>query len=303
MDVRSLGYVVIESTDPAKWLDYGTNILGLMVAPNMPDDGNVYLKMDERPFRFMITKSDQDRLQLCGWELADQETFESTKESLQSAGVDFTEGSAELAQARQVRGLISLKDPAGNGLELYWGASLDYAKFVSPRGIAEFETGFNGDMGFGHAVLPAPNLQETHAFYRDVLGFGDTDYMHFKFSEDPNDPGMGLNFMHVNNPRHHSLALYQDQSPVGCIHLMVEVREDVDEVGYCLDRVNEAGIPVVSTLGRHTNDRMLSFYMATPTGFAMEFGTGGLQMDWEGYTPTVSTLPSYWGHKFQAPEG
>lgn len=303
MDVRSLGYVVIESTDPAKWLDYGTNILGLMVAPNMPDDGNVYLKMDERPFRFMITKSGQDRLQLCGWELADQETFESTKESLQSAGVDFTEGSAELAQARQVRGLISLKDPAGNGLELYWGASLDYAKFVSPKGIAEFETGFNGDMGFGHAVLPAPNLQETHAFYRDVLGFGDTDYMHFKFSEDPNDPGMGLNFMHVNNPRHHSLALYQDQSPVGCIHLMVEVREDVDEVGYCLDRVNEAGIPVVSTLGRHTNDRMLSFYMATPTGFAMEFGTGGLQMDWEGYTPTVSTLPSYWGHKFQAPEG
>ncbi len=303
MDVRSLGYVVIESTDPAKWLDYGTNILGLMVAPNMPDDGNVYLKMDERPFRFMITKSDQDRLQLCGWELADQETFESTKESLQSAGVEFTEGSAELAQARQVRGLISLKDPAGNGLELYWGASLDYAKFVSPKGIAEFETGFNGDMGFGHAVLPAPNLQETHAFYRDVLGFGDTDYMHFKFSEDPNDPGMGLNFMHVNNPRHHSLALYQDQSPVGCIHLMVEVREDVDEVGYCLDRVNDAGIPVVSTLGRHTNDRMLSFYMATPTGFAMEFGTGGLQMDWEGYTPTVSTLPSYWGHKFQAPEG
>ena len=303
MDVRSLGYVVIESTDPAKWLDYGTNILGLMVAPNMPDDGNVYLKMDERPFRFMITKSDQDRLQLCGWELADQETFESTKESLQSAGFEFTEGSAELVQARQVRGLISLKDPAGNGLELYWGASLDYAKFVSPKGIAEFETGFNGDMGFGHAVLPAPNLQETHAFYRDVLGFGDTDYMHFKFSEDPNDPGMGLNFMHVNNPRHHSLALYQDQSPVGCIHLMVEVREDVDEVGYCLDRVNEAGIPVVSTLGRHTNDRMLSFYMATPTGFAMEFGTGGLQMDWEGYTPTVSTLPSYWGHKFQAPEG
>ncbi len=301
MDVRSLGYVVIESTDPAKWLDYGTNILGLMVAPMMPDDGNVYLKMDERPFRFAITKGDQDRLQLCGWELADQDTFEATKESLQSAGIEFTEGSAELAQARQVRGLISLKDPAGNGLELYWGASLDYAKFVSPKGIAEFETGFNGDMGFGHAVLPAPNLQETHAFYRDVLGFGDTDYMHFKFSDDPNDPGMGLNFMHVNNPRHHSLALYQDQSPVGCIHLMVEVREDVDEVGYCLDRVNEAGIPVVSTMGRHTNDRMLSFYMATPTGFAMEFGTGGLQMDWEGYTPTVSTLPSIWGHKFQAP--
>jgi 3,4-dihydroxy-9,10-secoandrosta-1,3,5(10)-triene-9,17-dione 4,5-dioxygenase len=57
---------------------------------------------------------------------------------------------------------------------------------------------------------------------------------------------------------------------------------------------------VVSTLGRHTNDRMLSFYMATPGGFALEFGCEGLQMDWGGYTPTVSTLPSLWGHKFQA---
>ena len=157
-------------------------------------------------------------------------------------------------------------------------------------------------MGFGHAVLPAGKLEETHAFYRDVLGFGDTDRMHFKFTEDPNDPGQGLRFMHVNNPRHHSLALYEDaNNPVGCVHLMVEVK-DTDEVGYCLDRVEAAGIPMVSTLGRHTNDRMLSFYMATPSGFAMEFGTDGLQMDWEGYTPTVSTLPSIWGHKFVPPE-
>ena len=46
MDVRSLGYVVIESADPTKWLEYGRDILGLMPAPNMPDDGNVYLKLD-----------------------------------------------------------------------------------------------------------------------------------------------------------------------------------------------------------------------------------------------------------------
>ena len=82
---------------------------------------------------------------------------------------------------------------------------------------------------------------------------------------------------------------------------MVEVHE-VDEVGYCLDRVEAAGIPVVSSLGRHTNDHMLSFYMATPTGFAMEFGTGGLKMEWDNFTPTVTSLPSLWGHKFAMPE-
>lgn len=301
MDVRSLGYVWIESTDPAKWRQYGTDIMGLMEAPNMPDDGNVYLKMDARPYRFAIFKGEQDRLALCGWELADRENFEQAKQELQAAGVSFEQGSSDDIQLRRVRDLIRLQDPSGNTLELYWGADLDYAKFISPKGIDGFETGFNGDMGFGHAVLPAGKLKETHAFYKDLLGFGDTDYMHFHFSPDPNDPGQGLHFMHVNNPRHHSLALYEDaNNPVGCVHLMVEVH-CVDEVGYCLDRVQEAGVPVVSTLGRHTNDRMLSFYMATPTGFAMEFGTGGLKMDWSNYTPTVSSLPSLWGHKFQQP--
>lgn len=297
MDVRSLGYVVIESTDPEKWREFGTEVVGLMEAPGMPDDGSIYLKMDARPFRFAITKGESDRLVLCGWELMDEADFEGAKSALKDAGISFDEGSEADAQARKVRGLITVKDPAGNTLELYWGADLDYAKFVSPLGIAEFETGFNGDMGFGHCVLPAPNLEETHAFYKGVLGFGDTDYMHFKFSDDPADPGMGLNFMHVNNPRHHSLALYQAPMPSGCVHLMVEVA-NIDEVGYCMDRVNEREIPIISSLGRHTNDRMLSFYMATPGGFALEFGCDGLQMDWSDYTPTVSTLPSFWGHKF-----
>jgi 3,4-dihydroxy-9,10-secoandrosta-1,3,5(10)-triene-9,17-dione 4,5-dioxygenase len=298
MSVRSLGYVRVESTDPQKWLEYGTGVLGMMKAPGMPDDGVVYLKMDARPFRFAIFPGTTDCLSLCGWELQDEADFEATKIRLDEAGVAWQQGSVEECEARRVADVISLQDPAGNGLELYHGAELDYAKFVSPVGIAAFETGFNGDMGFGHAVLPAPNLTETHAFYRGVLGFGDTDYMHFHFSEDAEDPGQGLNFMHVDNPRHHSLALYQAPMPSGCVHLMIEV-EDVDEVGYCLDRVLAQEIPVTSTLGRHTNDRMLSFYMMTPGGFAMEFGCEGLQMDWTDYTPTRSTLPSIWGHKFQ----
>jgi 3,4-dihydroxy-9,10-secoandrosta-1,3,5(10)-triene-9,17-dione 4,5-dioxygenase len=297
MNIRSLGYAVIESTDPQKWLEFGTEVLGLMVAPAMPDDGVIYFKMDERPFRLAIVPGDSDRLQLCGLELLDEANFNAAKEELIAAGVQITAGTAAEAQQRRVRELIRFDDPAGNTLELYHGADLDYAKFISPLGIAEFETGFNGDAGFGHAVLPAPNLAETHAFYTQILGFGDSDYMHFKFSDDPNDPGLGLNFMHVENPRHHSIALFGGEHPSACIHLMVEVKS-VDEVGYCLDRVLQREIPVTSTLGRHTNDRMLSFYMRTPGGFELEFGCEGLKMDWANYTPTKTTLPSIWGHKF-----
>ena len=301
MNIRSLGYVVIDSTEPAAWREFGTEVLGMMVAPNMPDDGNIYLKMDARPFRFAVVPSDRDGLRLCGWELQSAEDFDDACAQLEAAGVSYGTGTPEECRERRVTRLARLQDPDGNSLELYHGAELDYGKFVSPAGVSGFETGFNGDMGLGHAVLPAPNLTETHAFYRDVLGFGDTDYMHFHFSEDPADPGQGLNFMHVQNPRHHSLALYQAEMPSGCVHLMVEVHS-IDEVGYCMDRVLARNIPITSTLGRHTNDRMLSFYMATPGGFALEFGCDGLQMDWENYTPTVSALPSLWGHEFQPME-
>lgn len=297
MNVRSLGYIGIESTDPAKWLEFGTQVLGMMVAPNMPDDGNVYLKMDERPYRFKIFKGNQDRLAYAGWELFDQADFETAQKQLQAAGVAFERLSAEDAKNRRVRELISFKDPAGNTVELYHGADLDYAKFISPVGIPRFETGVNGNMGFGHVVLPAPNLKEVHAFYTQLLGFGQVDYMHFHFNPDPADPGQGLHFLHCDNPRHHSLALYEAPMPSGCVHVMLEV-DCIDEVGYCLDRVQARNIPIVSSLGRHTNDRMISFYALTPGGFALEFGCGGLKMDWSNYTPTVSTLPSIWGHKF-----
>jgi 3,4-dihydroxy-9,10-secoandrosta-1,3,5(10)-triene-9,17-dione 4,5-dioxygenase len=184
-------------------------------------------------------------------------------------------------------------------VELYHGGDLDYAKFISPQGIASFETGFNGNAGLGHIVLPAPNRLEAYRFYTEVIGAGNTDYMHFRFSAEPDDPGVGLHFLHLKNPRHHSIALFGAEHPAGCIHIMLEVKE-IDEVGYCLDRVMQRGIPVVSTLGRHTNDRMLSFYMRTPAGFELEFGCDGSKMDWTNYTPTVTSLPSIWGHKHSA---
>lgn len=33
MDIRSLGYVFIEATDPQKWLEFGTEVVGLMPSP------------------------------------------------------------------------------------------------------------------------------------------------------------------------------------------------------------------------------------------------------------------------------
>ena len=82
-------------------------------------------------------------------------------------------------------------------------------------------------------------------------------------------------FMHADNPRQHSLALYNQPHPAGVVHLMVEVGT-LDEVGMALDRVKQAGLPLLATLGRHINDNMCSFYVLAPGGIAVEYGYDGL---------------------------
>jgi len=53
-----------------------------------------------------------------------------------------------------------------------------------------------------------------------------------------------------------------------------------------------------ATLGRHVNDKMLSFYMRTPSGFDVEFGCEGLEVDDREWVARESTAVSLWGHDF-----
>ena len=78
---------------------------------------------------------------------------------------------------------------------------------------------------------------------------------------------------------------------------MVEVGSS-DDVGLCLDRALRRKVPMSATLGRHVNDKMLSFYMKTPGGFDVEFGCEGLQVEDEGWIARESTAVSLWGHDF-----
>ena len=186
-------------------------------------------------------------------------------------------------------------------MELFYGRFYDYAPFVSPAGVSGFVTGPNGDMGLGHVVLTAPNFEETHTFYKKVLGFGDTDLGRFYLGGGgPNDPGIGFAFLHARNGRHHSLALGEmPESPSGAVHVMLEVTS-LSDVGRTYDRVlkSKGKVPLSATLGRHVNDKMTSFYMRTPGGFDLEYGWDGMVINPDSWTPTTSLAVSEWGHKW-----
>jgi 3,4-dihydroxy-9,10-secoandrosta-1,3,5(10)-triene-9,17-dione 4,5-dioxygenase len=287
--IRELGYVVVGSTDKEKWRQFATEVLGLM-AIDAPE-GRLHLKMDSRQFRFLIIPAEQDGLIASGWELQDEPAFKAARAHLVAAGVAVEDGSAEDAAIRYVQAFFSFTDPVGNRHEVYWGPISDFGRFISPIGVSGFVT---EGMGLGHVVLPAMgDFDAAHQFWTEVGGFGLSDIL--KISMAPGMPPMRIQFYHCN-PRQHSLALAEMPSPAGCIHVMIEVNS-LDEVGRALDRVSAHQVPVLMGLGRHVNDDMVSFYIFTPGGFALEYGWGGVVKDWTNHQAFETTLPSHWGHR------
>lgn len=290
-EISALSYIVAETTDLGKWQDYAENVLGMM-ASTAPS-GDLYLKMDERQFRMAVQQGERDAYVATGWEVPNRDAFVRVLERLRQADVAWTEADAALCKRRCVQQLAAFSDPSGNRHEVVWGYKSDFRHFASPVGVARFVT---GDIGMGHVVLPAPGFEETMRFFRDVLGFGLSDMFNFKPAGE-DGPSVPIYFLHCNNGRHHSLALAGYPVESGCVHVMVEV-ESMPEVGRAMDRMAARGVQQSSTLGQHTNDRVTSFYMKSPSGFDVEFGYGGAVVDWAQHITHEFTQVSLWGHDF-----
>lgn len=281
MDIRGLGYIGIGVADVDAWRDYAA-LLGTMVVEH--GDG-IAIRIDERPCRVIVAPTDgPEGLTYAGWELPDAAAVETAAAELEAGGHQVRAATSAECDERRVRGFVEVTDPGGFTLELFNGPVLDHRPFVSPTGGSGFLT---GAQGLGHIVLGTPALAESERFYTDVLGFRVSDYWRPGGDDD-------VVFLHCN-PRHHSLALVPAPAPV-LYHFMLEART-LDDVGHALDRHADHGVPISMTLGKHTNDRMVSFYSRSPSGFDVEFGTGGLLVDDDTWTVTEITAPSFWGHR------
>ncbi len=294
-EIRSLGYLRISSPDPAAWREFGTRLLG-MTEGRGPEPGAVYLRMDDFPARFVIVPGETDRLIASGWEVAGPDDLAALGGRLASAGLGAAAGTPDELAARRVAGMLSFDDPSGHTLEVFWGAALDSRPAFCPYDI-RFVT---AEMGMGHVVIPAADDAAAMAFYTGLLGFRLRDTMAMPgefFGRPPGEQAM-MRFLGCN-PRHHSLALAPMSSQAGVIHVMVEVAT-LDDVGRALDRCTKRGGTLSATLGRHANDQMVSFYVRTPGGFDIEYGTDGLLVDDATWVSRQTTAVSRWGHVFSA---
>lgn len=281
MDIVALAYIGVQSARLDDWSALATRLLGMQQVEEAA--GLRRFRMDDRAQRLIVESGEGDGAGCFGFEAADAAALERVATRVQAAGFPVERASRALADRREVAELVVCHDPEGHRLELVTGPRIAADPFMPGRPVSGFRT---GALGMGHAVLNVTNPDRLLPFYRDVLGFGVSDY-----GLEP----YGLYFFHVN-ARHHSFAMV-GSGRSGLHHFMVELcsLDDVGQ-GYDLAQLEEGRIAY--TLGRHTNDFMTSFYVHTPSGFFVEYGWGGRTIDPTTWTPHETTAgPSLWGHE------
>jgi 3,4-dihydroxy-9,10-secoandrosta-1,3,5(10)-triene-9,17-dione 4,5-dioxygenase len=277
--IRNLSYIGFITPASEEWRTFGPEILGAQLTADGPD-GAVRLRVDRAPWRIALHPGERDELAYLGWDIGTD--LEDATDRIAGAGIAVHRNVH--TRERPAEEVATFWDPFGFRHEL--ATSLGHGEPFEPgREMSGFVT---GDQGLGHVVLIVPDLDYAVAFYTTVLGFELSDSI---------ETFLSLRFLHCpgHASRHHTLALACVPGMTGLHHLMLEVA-DMDDVGRAYDVVRQRDLRLAMDLGRHTNDLMTSFYVRSPSGFEIEYGTGGVLVDDRTWEVATYDSGSIWGH-------
>ncbi|SEQ94035.1 VOC family protein [Lentzea albida] len=276
MGIRKLGYVGLNVTDVDAWTDLLWRTLGVGVTDAKSGTETIALaEMDEFKYRVALYPSGVDSPREIGWVVDTPAELDRLTHRLTAAGYTVADGTDDERDLRGATHLRWFTDPAGFRVELAIGET-------KVRVAADRPAGGPGITGLGHLVLATPHLTELRHLYETVLEFRLTDYR---------SPGL---FFFRCNTTHHSIAL--GTADTASIHHLEFEHATIDDVGRAHDRAHANNVPVSISLGRHMNDKAISFYVKNPSGFHLEIGCGGITVD-DDWVPHDFGQASVWGHR------
>jgi len=287
-----IAYARVEVADRDATAAFLSDVVGL--APSQPtSDGDLTWTDDDAVQRVLVAEGPADDVVALGFEAVDADAFDATVERLRAAGFEPTER-ADLASVRRVKQLMSVDAPWGSPVEVVLGLE----RSASPASTPLVPGGFlTSEQGFGHAVIATTAFDDALRFATEGLGLAQSDWLETELA-----PGIELevHFFHCN-ARHHSLALARAPFEMPRLHHLMFETNERDDVGHAFDRAFEAGCPLPNGLGLHDNDRMFSFYVASPAGFQVEVGHGARHVAEPWTDDRRYDRISAWGHQPVAP--
>lgn len=295
--VSTLGYMVLGVSDLAAWEGFAVDVLGLQAGKRVAGE-SLGLRMDDYEQRILLLKSDIDDFLAAGWEFETDAQLDAYVAQVRARGVEVAEADQAVADQRRVTRLFVCQDADGIRHEFYSTAYRANTRDAFRSSV--LRGGFStGRFGAGHFVTVPRQSARAKAFCEDILGLKLSDTIGGDAA-----PGMTIDvtFFHARTGRHHSLAIAEVPFPVPkrIHHMMIECT-DPNDVGLAYDRCKAAGVPILMELGHHPNDGMFSFYMISPSGFAIEFGSGGIVVNDDTWEIKRYTELSDWGHKLNPP--
>jgi 2,3-dihydroxybiphenyl 1,2-dioxygenase len=285
-----LAYLGIEVPKPCTLSQFFGEVIGLN--PGEPGDGGALTwRNDDKSHRVIIQPGPANDAIFIGFEAADAAAFDAVACRMRAAGFDLSEGTDDELKARRVDRLARTTAPWGVSAELV----LDLARATTPYTSPLIPGGFLTEgVGFGHTVFATTAFEESHTFLVDALGFEQSDWIVFEIAEGIE---VEVRFYHCN-ARHHTVALARAPFELPqCLHHVMFETNSADDVGAAFDRAWATDLAIPNGLGRHDNDRMFSFYVASPAGFMVEVGHGARVVtdDWDDNRQYDRT--SVWGHQ------
>ncbi|MFD5178223.1 VOC family protein [Nocardia sp. NPDC058379] len=287
-----LGYVVVESARLADWRRFGVDAIGMHA--DQVDHGTLRFRLDDHACRFLVEHGPQEDVTAIGWQVDDHQSFDRIIARVSDRGVPITEGSAEDAARRGVERLWRFPGPKGIAQEIFT------VPVTTPEPLRMLSSGWvTGEAGMGHVAIVSREPESLRGYYQTVFDSRLSDYI------DENVSGLTLKirFLRVNE-RHHSIAIANirgvkiDPIRTRVQHINIQ-SGSLDDVLAAYGRVTDLGFKMAWSVGQHTNDRELSFYCVTPSGFELEVGWNPIvfgperESTWE---PTTYQGISIWGH-------
>ncbi|AGZ52731.1 VOC family protein [Mycobacterium kansasii] len=289
-----LGYVVIETNRFDDWRRFGRDAIGMHLDDALADV--IRFRLDDNECRFLLQRGPAEDVTALGWQLDDHHTFDEIVGRVRRHGVPIAEGTGEQALLRGVERLARFPGPNGLAQEIFTRAR----RGTTPLRMAVRGGFVTGDGGIGHVAVTSKKPHQVRGYFNTVFDARLSDYI----DETISGLKFKIRFLRVNR-RHHSVAIAATNLlPLNPIrtrvqHVNVQVAE-LDDMTASYQRVKELGFHMALGVGQHTNDRELSYYAMTPSGFEWELGWNPIVVDENTWEPTTHQGISIWGH---TPEG
>ncbi|MGQ0621399.1 MAG: VOC family protein [Panacagrimonas sp.] len=285
-----MGYVLIRSNRLREWQRFLQQGLGFHLSAASKD--LLAFRMDDHERRIIVERGRAEDVAAVGLQFRDHTALQLALSRLSDRGIDVIEGDPEAAADRGVDVFWKLVGPKRMAIELF----VEAHRAEAP--LHMLASGFvTGAGGFGHVAITSRLPEKMQRFWHELFDARVSDTIEEQIAGTTLD----ITFLRLNE-RHHSVAVAATRGVrVDPIRTKVQhlsfLAASMADVSDAFRRLKNLGFEMAHEIGQHPNDKEVSFYAVSPSGFEVELGCDALVVDEATWKTGAHLGISLWGHK------